>query len=131
MPETILDVGAGTSCFPHLLYNCGFNVTAIDNVTDYWPRGMSNRHFYIINDDIVNTRLNRKFDFITCISVLEHVQEYDKAVQNLFNLLNPAGYILLTFPYNEKKFIENVYALPEAGLRERFLTFAGCIQVRK
>ena len=33
-PKTVLDVGAGTTAWPHLLRNCGFVVTAIDNVRD-------------------------------------------------------------------------------------------------
>ncbi|HEU5399943.1 MAG TPA: hypothetical protein VFU86_01225, partial [Terriglobales bacterium] len=37
-PKTVLDVGTGTTSWPHLLRNCGFVTTAIDNVRDYWDR---------------------------------------------------------------------------------------------
>jgi len=115
VPVTVLDVGTGTTALPHLLRNCGFLVTAIDNIHDYWPKGMFNRHFYVINDDITNTRLAKKFDFITCVSVLEHIKNHEAAINSMFNLLNPEGHLALTFPYNENKYIENVYMLPEAG----------------
>ena len=36
-PRTVLDVGTGTTALPHLMRNCGFLVTATDNVRDYWP----------------------------------------------------------------------------------------------
>jgi len=115
VPVTVLDVGTGTTALPHLLRNCGFLVTAIDNIHDYWPKGMFNRHFYVINDDITNTRLAKKFDFITCVSVLEHIKNHEAAINSMFNLLNPEGHLALTFPYNENKYIENVYMLREAG----------------
>jgi 2-polyprenyl-3-methyl-5-hydroxy-6-metoxy-1,4-benzoquinol methylase len=110
-PRTILDVGTGTTALPHLLRNCGPLVTAIDNVRDYWSAGMVNRHYHIVDDDITNTRLRDKYDFITCISVLEHIQKADLAVAQMFSLLKPGGHLLMTFPYNEKEYVRNVYEL--------------------
>lgn len=111
-PRSILDVGSGTTALPHLMRNCGPLVTAIDNVRDYWPAGMVNRHYHVIDDDITETHLHDKYDFITCISVLEHVQKSDSAISKMFSLLNPNGHLLLTFPYNEKNYVRNVYDLP-------------------
>lgn len=88
-PTSVLDVGSGTTALPHLIQSAGFLVTAIDNIRDYWPEGMSNRHFYVINDDITQSQLKKQFDFITCISVLEHIQASDAAVASLFRLLKP------------------------------------------
>ncbi|CAB5159687.1 hypothetical protein D3OALGA1CA_4965 [Olavius algarvensis associated proteobacterium Delta 3] len=64
-PLTILDVGTGTTALPHLMRNCGCLVTATDNKRDYWPNGMHNRHYHVIDDDITATRLSDTFDFIT------------------------------------------------------------------
>lgn len=111
-PRTVLDVGTGTTALPHLMRNCGFLVTATDNIRDYWPNGMSNRHYYVIDDDITRTRLSAKFDFITCISVLEHIERSDQAVAGMFSLLNPGGHLVLTFPYTEGNYLRNVYELP-------------------
>ncbi len=117
-PETVLDVGTGLTALPHLMRSCGFVVTAIDNIEDYWPNGMVNHHYFIINDDITRTRLKIKFDFITCISVLEHIKNHRAAVKSMFSLLNPGGHIILSFPYNEKAYAENVYKLPSSTVRE-------------
>ena len=114
-PRTILDVGTGTTALPHLMRNCGFLVTATDNVHDYWPSGMLNRHFHIIDDDITETRLSETFDLITCISVLEHIQKPDDAVRNMFSLLKPNGCLILSFPYNEGSYVRNVYELPRSS----------------
>jgi SAM-dependent methyltransferase len=110
-PRTILDVGTGTTALPHLMRNCGFIVTAIDNVRDYWPAGMINRHYHVIDDDISETRLTTKFDLITCISVLEHIQNPRRAVEKMFSLLNPNGHLILTAPYTETSYVRNVYEL--------------------
>ena len=56
-PHSILDVGTGTTAVPHLMRNCGPLVTATDNVKDYWNRGMVNRHYHVLDDDIRRTRL--------------------------------------------------------------------------
>lgn len=113
-PSSILDVGSGMTAFPHLLRNCGFHVTSIDNRGEYWKAGMFNRHYHVINDDITNPRLEHTFDFITCISVLEHIREHREAIKGMFSLLNSNGYLALTFPYNEQTYIDNVYASPDA-----------------
>ena len=121
-PKTILDVGPGTSSFPHMLSICGFKVTAMDNITDYWGNsGVSNRHIFILEDDITNTKTNKKFDFISCISTLEHIKDHNKAIDSMFSLLNPNGYIALTFPYNESSYVENIYDDPEATFGKHVL----------
>jgi 2-polyprenyl-3-methyl-5-hydroxy-6-metoxy-1,4-benzoquinol methylase len=117
-PKTVLDVGTGLTALPHLMRTCGFVVTSIDNITDYWPHGMVNHHYHVIDDDITDSRLEKKFDFITCVSALEHMQEHDAAIKSMFTMLNPGGHIVLTFPYNEKRYVENVYKLPRSNVKE-------------
>jgi SAM-dependent methyltransferase len=118
-PRTILDIGTGTTALPHLMRNCGSLVTATDNVKDYWPAGMVNRHYHIIDDDIRASRIEARFDLITCISVLEHIGDSDRAVRNMFTLLKPGGHLLLTFPYNERGYVRNVYELPGSSYGQR------------
>lgn len=111
-PKKVLDVGTGTTALPHLMSNCGCLVTAVDNVRDYWPAGMLNRHYHVIDDDITKTHLQETFDFITCISVLEHIHDFNAAVRSMFALLNPNGHLVLSFPYNESGYVKNVFQLP-------------------
>lgn len=127
-PKKILDVGTGVTALPHLMANCGLKVTAIDNIKDYWKEGMFNRHYHVINDDIVNSKLKEKFDMITCISVLEHIENADEAVKSMFKLLNPDGYLILTFPYNDKKGVDNTYTLPNSEVKNlpKYKTRAYC-----
>jgi len=113
-PRTILDVGTGLSALPSLMHTCGPVVTAIDNIRDYWPTGMVNRHFHIKDED-ASRSISGMYDMITCISVLEHVKSCDDAVRCMLSALNPGGHLVVTFPYNESQYIPNVYALAGAG----------------
>ena len=113
-PTTVLDVGTGNSALPHLLRECGFVVTATDNIRDYWPHGMFNRHYHVLNDDIRRTTLVGPYDFITCTCVLEHIREHEAAISSMCGLLKPGGHLAMTFPYNEKQYVENAYDLPGA-----------------
>ena len=82
----------------------------IDNVKDYWPSGMSNRHYYILDRDIASSKrleLDGKFDLITCVSVLEHIIDHKMALQNMFGLLNEGGHLIITCPYTENNYTEN------------------------
>jgi SAM-dependent methyltransferase len=110
----VLDVGTGSTAWPHILAHCGFRVTAIDKMS-YSKSGFFNRHYYVVNNDITKPTITRKFDIITCISVLEHIKEHDAAVRGMFSLLRFGGHLILTFPYNERMYINNVYELPNAG----------------
>jgi SAM-dependent methyltransferase len=119
-PESVLDVGSGNTAVPHMLRNCGFVVTAADNIKDYWKEDVFNRHYYILNDDITRTKIENTFDVVCCISVLEHIAACDEAVRNMSLLLRPAGHLLLTFPYNDTIYCRNVYDLPGAGYGKGF-----------
>lgn len=110
----VLDIGPGKSSWPHLLSTCGFNVKAIDKMDGYW-QGYFNRHYKIYNDDITNPKTKEKFQFATCLSVLEHIPDHLSALINIHNLLETKGYLILTFPYNENVYNEDIYKHPNAG----------------
>jgi len=115
VPRDVLDVGTGLSAWPHLLAGCYFRVTAIDKIKGYWKGSYFNRHYRVVNDDITSPKIKRRFDAITCLSVLEHIADHRAAVRGLFKLLRPGGHLILSFPYNEKYYVEDVYKLPDAG----------------
>ena len=112
----VLDVGSGDSSWPHLLSYCGYKVTAIDYMRlawgdDYWhKRAPYNRHFRIKPEDITYPRhVPHNFDAITCISTLEHIKQYELALQNMAWLLRMGGHLILTVPCTEKEYRADVY----------------------
>ena len=114
-PVTVLDVGTGTTALPSLIANCGCIVKAIDNVYDYWPSGMVNRHWEVIDDDIKKPQTTERVDMVTCVSVIEHIDEPLIAFCSMIGLLKPGGHLVLTTPYNAQRPVSNVYSLPGAA----------------
>ena len=110
-PKCILDIGTGNTALPQLMRKCGFIVTATDKGNNSWKTRTINRHYHVIYDDITRTKLQKKFDLISCISVLEHIEKADVAIYNIISLLKENGHLILTFPYNERSYIKNVYEL--------------------
>lgn len=119
-PSTVLDVGTGKSSLPHLMSGVRFEVDAIDEKGNYWKEGMFNRHFKVDKQDIVNHTIKKHYDFITCVSTLEHIFHHKQAVKNMLNLLNPDGVLIITVPYCENQYISNIYRHPEAGYGHNF-----------
>lgn len=107
-------MGTGNTALPALLRTCGAVVTASDNVTDYWPDGMFNRNWLVEDDDITKSKLHGPYELVTCISVLEHIEEHRAAVREMFRLLSPGGHLIVTCPYTESEYVDNVYELPDA-----------------
>jgi len=110
----LLDIGPGKSSWPHILSTCGYEVIAIDKIDGYW-NSYINRHYKVVNDDITNPQLKEKFQFATCLSVLEHIPDHFQAIMNIHSLLDKNGYLILTFPYNETSYNEDIYKHPNAG----------------
>lgn len=119
--KKILDVGSGTSPLPALLSLIGYHVTAIDNIKDYWKGNPNNNHFYIINDDITDTKLKEQYDMVICISTLEHIKDYMTAIVNIWKLLKPCGSLILTFPYNCSTYLPNIYEVVDVPTQPDFI----------
>ena len=107
----MLDVGTGDCALPSLLRTCGFVVAAIDNVRDYWPKGMVNRHWHVRNESIVQPNGSHSYDAVTCISVLEHIADPIAAMFGLHQRTAPGGTLILTTPFGTEGH-PNVYTAP-------------------
>jgi hypothetical protein len=110
-PRTVLDVGSGASPLPALVANAGIRITAIDNVTDYWPNGMINRHWRVLDESITSLKnlAGSHFDLVLCVSTLEHIAQHERAVKNMLSL---GSHVLITCPYGDARPHPNVYLLP-------------------
>lgn len=118
-PADLLDVGAGLNSWPDLVASCGIRVTATDEVRGYWG-SMFNRHFHVIPDDIVSSKLEGQWDMVTCLGVLTCIEDDAAAVRNLFRLVKPGGHLVATFAYKENEAVPNAYELPGATYGQGF-----------
>lgn len=48
--------------------------------------------------NLLDFKLKKKADFIFCASVIEHVEDADKLIKNIYQNLKPGGYLYLSFP---------------------------------
>jgi SAM-dependent methyltransferase len=110
MPRDVLDAGSGMSAWPHLLASCGVRVTATDEIDGYWG-SMFNRHYYVQQDDITQTRMDRQYDMVTCLGVVTCIEDDRAALSNLFALAKPGGHIVITCAYKRDEAVPNAYAL--------------------
>ena len=47
-----------------------------------------------------NFRVGKKFDKIVCLETIEHLENPDKAIKNMFNHLKKGGLLIITTPRN-------------------------------
>lgn len=103
----VLDIGTGLGNIVHL-----YNKPSIDQVvmSDYSEemlayldvRFQDNPKYSSVQLDISqplsNQNLEEEFDVITCINVLEHIEDDQLALQNMHKMLKPGGCVLLMVP---------------------------------
>jgi SAM-dependent methyltransferase len=94
----VLDIGSTSSLFIYELIRRGYNVTGLDLRT-YQEKPP----FSFIVSDITRFKTDAKFDFIVCISVLEHVNHdlRREAFRNMMDALASDGRLILTIPTHE------------------------------
>jgi SAM-dependent methyltransferase len=95
-------------------------VTAVDNVTDYWPRGRLGIRWGLFNPffDVRQVNILREsvgtFDVVACISTFEHVIDRRGLFASMAAAVAPGGTLLLTTPYREDGGVSNAYELPDS-----------------
>lgn len=119
----ILDLGSGGGYTLKVLHESGYvNMHGIDLQAP--PRKMKNHLmrvlkpssfqpcFIIENGDICDTkRPAASYDFMTCVSVLEHGVDVDGFLKEASRILKPGGVLFITVDYWED------YELPEGEVR--------------
>lgn len=99
--NNLADIGTGTNpVFSELLEYMGYFVTRTDILS---VPG-------VVRDDITNTHLKSDFfDGVFCLSVLEHIPEYELAVNGLYKILHPGGIAVITVPFCPHTYVHNIY----------------------
>jgi len=97
--SSVLDAGCGTGVllsqiqqkYPHI-HPTGSEYSA--HGLEFAEKRLPNAEFHVL--DLSSEHLERKFDLITCIDVLEHIPDDRAALKNL--LAMTAGYVVISVP---------------------------------
>lgn len=98
-----LDLGAGSGALAERLQAAGFRVTAVD-IENYFELGTEFVQLDL-NDPNFERALTSKFDLITSVEVIEHLENPTAFLRSIQGLLKPEGIAILTTPN-----VENVAA---------------------
>lgn len=100
-----LDVGSARSVFPYYLANRGYEVTTIDIADGLYRNGIGGKFgIKSIVGDLrkFHPELEDQFDLITNLSVIEHIDEDTKAIQNLASYLKPGGIMVISTDFYDR-----------------------------
>jgi len=98
-----LELGAGSGALAERLQAAGFSVTAAD-IENYFELGTEFLQLDL-NDPNFECALSSKFDLITAVEVIEHLENPTAFLRSIHRLLKPGGVAILTTPN-----VENVPA---------------------
>lgn len=105
----VADVGSGVTFFPFSLAKIGYQVVCTD-IDSICKRDLAlARKFILHSPGAVDFRLTDGFnlpfedsecDALYCISVLEHIPDFEKTIAEMYRILKPGGLCLITCDIN-------------------------------
>jgi 2-polyprenyl-3-methyl-5-hydroxy-6-metoxy-1,4-benzoquinol methylase len=115
--KMMLDYGAGAglhipiwqSLFPDSqFFFADISSIALEQLGEKHPQ--YNQNLFTIDNHHCNDG-GQQFDLITSVEVMEHVQNVDEYLTDIFRLLKPGGFFLWTTPCGNPLSIEHIYSL--------------------
>ncbi|MBI2013512.1 MAG: class I SAM-dependent methyltransferase [Candidatus Colwellbacteria bacterium] len=119
--KVVLDIGAGKGEFADILSERGYKVSCVDGTKELCKE-LEEKGYETACIDLEEERLpfpDNSFDLVVSLEVIEHLWNTEHYLKELWRVLRPDGYVILTTPnYNFWSF----RILSFLGLAERFLT---------
>lgn len=101
----VLDGGFGHGLLSYNLNRLGAKTQGVDFMNDYVKSTTKNfkklgvKGVVLKQDDLTNLSLKSdSYDFIFCLDVIEHIQELDKAIEEIKRVLKPGGKFIVSAP---------------------------------
>lgn len=95
----VLDLGCGGGLVCEPLSRLGANVTGIDFVKKNIENAinhakLSGLKISYTTQDLLNIKLNKKFNIILMLEIIEHIDDWQKVIKKIINYLKPRGRII-------------------------------------
>lgn len=101
----VLDIGCGAGTMSFLIASWGNKVEGIDVSSKSIDSCQKSAQALGLDGltvfkraDFLNYKEDRKFDYIICLEVIEHIEDDKKALKKMFNLLKPSGKLIISIP---------------------------------
>jgi SAM-dependent methyltransferase len=100
--KSVLDIACGVGYSGPLLIKAGAvsydGVDINEKLIDYANNTYRSDLISYSVGDIITFNKNKLYDLITCYETIEHVKNYEAAIQNLHSLLKPGGMLFISSP---------------------------------
>ena len=95
--KTVLEAGCGGGQHTHFMAPYAKHITAVDLNTIILAkeRNQSFNHIDYVEADVATMDLQKQFDMVVCIGVLQHTDSPEKTIINLKKHLKPGGLLLV------------------------------------
>ena len=121
VPYTALDVGCGSGNLSRYLVGIGFQVTSADVSSDFLKRisvTIPEATVFQLNGLDLREIPDQSFDCVATYSVLHHIPDYLRMVEEMCRVLKPGGVLYIDHEKNEK-FWSNDAVLQEFYAKQR------------
>ncbi len=101
--KNLLDAGCGTGHLLSLIIKKHPNQFTSIEGTDFSKEACKNTSKILgiktFEADLKNIKVKKKYDLIICSEVIEHVEDDERVIKNIFNMLNNGGNVIFTVPF--------------------------------
>ena len=108
----ILDAGGGTGVMSKALLELGHQVTLADVSSDCIEQAISHceglEGLKTLNSEIIDLESSQRFDLVLCHAVMEWLSEPYESLEYLTSLVEPGGYLSLSFFNKDAHLFGNV-----------------------
>jgi 2-polyprenyl-3-methyl-5-hydroxy-6-metoxy-1,4-benzoquinol methylase len=100
--KTVLDIACGVGYSGPMLIEAGAlsydGVDINEKLIEYAGETYGSDSIKYFLGDICKFSNGKMYDMITCYETIEHVEHYERALQNLYSLLKPGGNLFISSP---------------------------------